>query len=117
METHFASLKAEVDTIKAKLEATQKERDALSRKVNDLQSRLSRAGGELSGKKGKLGLRGGGNEGEASTPIYYPSHVNVRILGRFARFEKAARAHESNIMGRERDYCVSLNVYNARLGV
>ena len=60
---------------------------------------------------------------EKSTPeireikLYYPSHVNVRILGRFARFEEAARAHESNIMGRERDYCMSLNVYNACLGV
>ena len=49
--------------------------------------------------------------------LHYPSHVNVRILGRFTRFEEAARAHESNIMGCERDFCMSLNVYNACLGV
>lgn len=70
VESHFAALKAEVESIKAKLESTQKEKDALNRKVNDLQSRLSRAGADLSGKnKGKLGLRGGGIEGEANTPI------------------------------------------------
>lgn len=49
--------------------------------------------------------------------LYYPSHVNVRTLGRFTRFEEEARSYEYDNMGCEHDFCMQMNVSNVCLRV
>lgn len=48
--------------------------------------------------------------------VYYPSHVNVRMLGAFVHFKEAARAQKSNRLGCEHDFCMLLSVPNVCLG-